>query len=83
MFLTIDDESLDKIAHRIAERQGGMPTRRLLNVQQTAEYLGLSTNAVRALRRKAKLRPVRSFGRILFDLQDLDRMIQHGKDAAS
>jgi excisionase family DNA binding protein len=67
---------------RKVERQSTAlsPTRRLLTLPQAATYLGLSPWTVRDLVWKARLPVVRLTRKLLFDLQDLDRLIARVKD---
>jgi excisionase family DNA binding protein len=71
------DAIADAIADRLDHRQGAR--RRLLDVEQTAEYLGMSESAVYNLVSDHKLRPVRFDRRIRFDVRDLDGLIDQAK----
>jgi hypothetical protein len=53
---------------------------RLLTMQQAAVYLGRSENAVRCMEKLGKLPVVRADGRVMFDVVDLDRWIESGKN---
>jgi excisionase family DNA binding protein len=70
----------DAIADRLEYRQDAR--RRLLDVEQTAEYLGMSESAVYNLVSDSKLRPVRFDRRIRFDIRDLDELIERAKRQA-
>jgi excisionase family DNA binding protein len=71
----------DAIADRLEQRQD---TRcRLLDVGQTAEYLGMSESAIYNLVSDGKLQPVRFDRRIRFDRRDLDKLIDGAKAPAS
>lgn len=58
-----------------------VPTRRLLTLQETAAYLGVSPWTVRDLVWKGKLPVVRLTRRLHFDKRDVDRLIDISKDA--
>ena len=55
--------------------------RRLLTLEEAAEYLALSTWTVRDLVWKGRLRVVRLTRRLHFDRRDLDRLIEEAKDS--
>jgi excisionase family DNA binding protein len=67
----------DAIADRLEHRQDAR--RRLLDVPQTSEYLGMTESAVYNLVSDGKLAPVRFDRRIRFDIRDLDRLIEDAK----
>ena len=52
---------------------------RLLNVEETAQYLSTTTWAVRKLAWAKDVPHIKLGTRILFDLQDLNRFIEHAK----
>jgi excisionase family DNA binding protein len=54
-------------------------TRRLLTLPEAATYLGLSTWTVRDLTWKGRLPVVRITRKLLFDLRDLDALIDQEK----
>lgn len=54
--------------------------RRLLSLEETAAYLGLSPWSVRGLQWKGHLPRVRISRRLLFDRADVDRLIERQKD---
>ena len=49
--------------------------RRLLNVNQAAQYLGRTPKSIRHLVQRRKLRCIRADGRVMFDVSDLDAWI--------
>jgi excisionase family DNA binding protein len=57
------------------------PQRRLLSFNHSAEYCGVTQQTIRRLMSRGGLTPVRlpEVRRILFDRQDLDRLIESGK----
>jgi hypothetical protein len=57
------------------------PQRRLLSFTSSAEYCGVTMQTIRRLMDRGALTPVRlpEVRRILFDKQDLDRLIERGK----
>jgi excisionase family DNA binding protein len=69
----------DTIADRLEHRQ--QTRRRLLSVEEAAEYLGRSESAVYNLVSDGKLRSVRFDRRISFDIRDLDNLIEQAKQA--
>jgi excisionase family DNA binding protein len=68
---------------RPADRQSAAlgDGRRLLTLEQAADYLALSTWSVRDLVWKGRLRVVRLTRRLHFDRRDLDRLIEGAKDS--
>jgi excisionase family DNA binding protein len=57
----------------------GSIRRRLLSLPEAAEYLGLSPWTVRELAGKGRLPCVRITRKLLFDLRDLDALIDREK----
>lgn len=57
------------------------PQRRLLSFNSSAEYCGVTQQTIRRLMARGVLTPVRlpEVRRILFDKEDLDRLITDGK----
>ncbi len=57
------------------------PQKRLLSFNSSAEYCGVTQQTIRRLMARGVLTPVRlpEVRRILFDRQDLDRLIEAGK----
>ena len=60
-------------AARLIERIN-MP-RRLLNVRDAAQYLGRTEKSVRHLVGRRRLRSIKTNGRVMLDLSDLDAWI--------
>jgi predicted DNA-binding transcriptional regulator AlpA len=65
---------------RALRKESVVPRRRLLNINETATYLGISARTIRnTTGRKAvrhfPIKPVRLGGRVLFRQEDLDRFI--------
>jgi excisionase family DNA binding protein len=67
----------DAIAERIDRRQ--QARRRLLDMEQTCEYLGVSEDGVYRLVSDRKLTPVNVDRRRRFDIRDLDKLIEAAK----
>jgi excisionase family DNA binding protein len=67
----------DAIAERLDRRQDRR--RRLLTLDQAAEYLGTSEDTVERLVAEKKVNPVRVDRRLRFDVRDLDRLIEESK----
>lgn len=53
-----------------------MGTRRLLTVPECAEYLGITPNAVYHRVSRKQLPVTRLDGRVMFDVRQLDRLIE-------
>jgi excisionase family DNA binding protein len=73
----LSDQFFDSMADAIARRIESKLAlkRRLLSLEQAAEYLGLSEDAVRDLVSEGRLRPVRPTRKLQFDICDLDEFI--------
>jgi hypothetical protein len=55
-------------------------TPRLLNIRQTAEYLGTSVWLIRQLEWAGELRSIRNMGKkLLFDINDLNKLVESRK----
>jgi len=56
-------------------------TPRLLNIKQAAQYLGCAVWTLRNLEWSGELQAVRNLGRrILFDVRDLDNLVEQKKE---
>ena len=69
----------DDILRRIAERVPARPQRRLLTVPEAAEYIGRTVHGIRQMVRQHKIPVVRIDKKVMFDVQDLDKMIEANK----
>lgn len=60
-------------------------TPRLLNTEEAARYLGVGTGTVRSLVAKGTLSAIRppAMRRLLFDIRDLDVLVESWKQASS
>ena len=67
----------DAIADRLEHRQDAR--RRLLDMEQTCEYLGVSEDGVYRLVQDRRLTPVRFDRRMRFDVRELDQLIEEAK----
>lgn len=67
----------DALIDRLEVRQS--VRKRVLNVEQAAEYLGCSKDQVSALVAENKLIPVRFDRRLRFDIRELDRLVEESK----
>ncbi len=79
----IFDELAESVAAKVAERLGkcGSGVRqRLLTVEQAAEYLGRSKDAIQHMIAHGKLHASRVDRRVYLDIQDLDLLIEQSKD---
>ena len=70
-------ELIDQIKSQMRQQ----PSKRLLTVAEAATYLGRTDNAIREMTRSGKLKPVKTDGRVMLDIQDLDAFIDAGKAA--
>lgn len=79
------DLLVDAIATAVIEKlkpileAGGRVQPRLLTVEQAATYVGRTPNAVRILLTKEAFPAVKSDGRVMLDVRDIDRWIEQGK----
>jgi excisionase family DNA binding protein len=71
----------DAIADKLEQRQG--TRRRLLDVEQAAEYLSTSESGVYNLVADDKLKAVRIDRKLRFDVRDLDKFIDDAKAPAA
>lgn len=77
-FAPLVDAIADAVVSRL-ESQGPQITPRMYSVKQAAIYLGRSEAAIRLLAQHGKLPTVPMDSRLMFDVQDLDRMIEEVK----
>lgn len=68
------------IADRLMECQD--MRRRLLDMEQTAEYLGMSEDTIQRLVSEGQLVPVRLDRRLRFDIRDLNDLVETSKRRA-
>src|SRR5207245_1408061 len=77
-----DHDSRDRLTPAADSQSTALGNRRrLLTLEEAAEYLALSTWTVRDLVWKGRLRVVRLTRRLHFDRRDLDRLIEEAKDS--
>ncbi len=57
--------------------------KRLISVEETAKYLGVQKSTIYAWAWRRKIPSVKMGRRLLFDREDLDRMIEAGKRAVA
>jgi excisionase family DNA binding protein len=71
------NDAADVFVEVIAERVDYMQGRRqrVFDMEKTAEYLGVTENAVYQMVKEGKLKPVRWDARNRFDVYDLDQFI--------
>ncbi len=67
----------DTIVDRLEHRQAA--SRRVLDMDQTVEYLGASEDTIYRLVAEGKLTPVRFDRRTRFDVHDLDKLVADSK----
>ncbi len=53
--------------------------KRLISVEEAARYLGVQKSTMYSWALRRKIHSVKMCRRLLFDLEDLDRMIEAGK----
>ena len=68
-----------KLGARLAGREGGKMQKRLLCVEEAAEYLGRTKEAVQHMIAAGKLPTVKSDRRVFLDVRDLDQWIERAK----
>jgi len=56
--------------------------KRLISVEETAKYLGVQKSTIHSWAWRRKIPSVKIGRRLLFDQEDLDRMIEAGKREA-
>jgi excisionase family DNA binding protein len=74
--------SIDEAVARVVRdelQKFNVRTKRVLSLEETATYLGVSEGTVRNFVAQGKLTPVRFTRHLLFDIDDLDRLIQLSK----
>ncbi len=71
------DAIADAIVDRLERRQGAR--RRLLDMERTVDYLGMSEDTIIRLVSDGKLTPVRVDRRLRFDIRELDNLIEASK----
>jgi excisionase family DNA binding protein len=81
LFQALVSALIERIAADVAARVRSEPTvqPRLLTVAQAAVYLGRTPKAVRDLAARGTVPTVRTDGRVMFDVNDLDRWIEVNK----
>jgi len=62
-----------------SDREGGKTQKRLLNVEETAVYLGRTKEAFQHLNAAGKLPVVKPDRRVFLDIRDLDQWIEQCK----
>ena len=81
--MTAGDAMIEAIADAVAARLERIQTarRRLLTLEQAAEYYGASEDTIERLVANKKLVPVNGLDRRKrFDIRDLDKLIDEGKN---
>jgi excisionase family DNA binding protein len=80
--MSLTEQLIDAIAEGVARRLEGnilqqqRPNRRLLVIDDAAEYLGYTPVAIRHMVAKGQLPAVRNGRTIRFDIGDLDRWVE-------
>lgn len=67
-------------ADLVAEKVGRLPrSKRLLSLEEAAEYYGMSEESIRELMAQQKVKPVGFLRKLQFDIVDLDGAIEAQK----
>jgi excisionase family DNA binding protein len=74
------DEAIARVVRMELQRLN-LRQRRVLEIEEAAEYLGCSIGTIHNLVADGKLNPVRYDRRMRFDIEDLDRLIERSKVA--
>lgn len=77
---TTVDEAIARVVRQELERLN-LRQRRILEINEAAEYLGCSCGTLHNLVADGKLNPVRFDRRMRFDIDDLERLIHESKGA--
>jgi hypothetical protein len=77
------DAFAERVARKILAVQNGEPVmkQRLWTLEQAATYLACTPTAIRHKVTQGKLTPTKIDRKLRFDIGDLDRLIDEGKDA--
>jgi excisionase family DNA binding protein len=79
-FHTTVDEAIARVVREELERLN-LRQRRILEIDEAAEYLGCSCGTIHNLVAGGKLNPVRFDRRMRLDIEDLERLIHESKGA--
>lgn len=77
--MLLDDQELERIADRLAEKLEARRqciTPRLMDIPETARYLGRSVSAIQQMLRRGTLPNTRIDGKVQVDRVELDRLIK-------
>jgi hypothetical protein len=78
--LTLVEALADELSERLSKKMNwNTSPKRLLEIDEAAHYIGRTANALRILESKGRIRAVRTDGRVMFDVKDLDAWIESGK----
>jgi excisionase family DNA binding protein len=81
----VPNQLIETLAQRVAaivlERLEDTSKRRWLTVDQAAEHLGRTPEAVRGLVKRGELTPYKPDGRLQLDREELDRWMRGTRDA--
>lgn len=69
---------VERLRPLVLSSQQGVKAR-LLTIEQAAIYLGRTVDGVRGMEKRGTLPSVRLDGRVMFDIKDLDRLIEQNK----
>lgn len=72
------DEAIARVVRQELARLN-FRQKRILDMEEAAEYLGCSVGTIHNLVADGKLNPVRYDRRMRFDIEDLDRLIEKSK----
>lgn len=74
--ILLPEDFIEQVADRVRTR----PEKRILTVAEAAVYLGRSQHAVRQMVRSRKIPVVKIDQRVMFDVHDLDKLIESSKE---
>jgi hypothetical protein len=71
--------NIDTLAERVAAKVREIPLKRVMNVEEAAQYLGITVDALRHKVYCSKVPTVKIDSRMFFDRFDLDKLIENSK----
>jgi excisionase family DNA binding protein len=77
--LLAQEIAAELIRQGVGQAPAPVSNRRVLQIDQAAEYLGCSPNKLRDLEAAGRIRRVEIDSRLRFDIRDLDKFIEGAK----
>ena len=71
--------NIDYLAEAVAAKVRTIHSKRLMDLKEAAEYLGMTTDALRHKAHNRKIKTVRIDNKMRFDRVDLDQLIEASK----